>query len=69
MHRRREPLKKIVNDALRRGLGTQPVRARKAYRLEPHEARPSPGFDPANLNRLADELESEAATKKLLRRR
>lgn len=58
VHRERRPMKKIVNDALRRAL--TPAVGGPPYRLIPHESSLRPGFDPAGFNRLADELEDEA---------
>jgi hypothetical protein len=61
VHRRREPFKKVVNDALRRGLAPRPpVRETEQYRLRTHNARLLPGLDPGSLNQLADELEIQA---------
>lgn len=51
--------RQIVNDALRRAL-TPRVARQEPYRLTPHESALRPGFDPARLNQLADELEDEA---------
>jgi hypothetical protein len=38
-------------------------------RVESHDARLNPGFDPGSLNRLADELEDEAVVAKARARR
>lgn len=65
-HRRRKPIKQVVNEALRRGLSPQmTARRRKRFRVRPHETSLQPGIDPHSLNRLADELEDEAVTAKL----
>ncbi len=66
VHRERRPMKQVVNDALRRAL-TPPVTDRDPYRLESHESAIRPGFDPAALNRLADELADEVAIDALQR--
>jgi hypothetical protein len=50
--------KQVINDALRRDL-SQPSSRRELYHLPVHEATLQPGFDPADFNRLADELEDE----------
>ncbi len=61
--RRREglSLKQIVNMLLREALrnGRQAPRAKK-YRTRPHKLGMRAGFDPARLNQLVDELETEA---------
>jgi hypothetical protein len=57
--RARTSRKKVINDALRRGL-SQPPSHREPYHLRAHEATLQPGFDLAGFNRLADELEDEA---------
>jgi hypothetical protein len=65
VHRRRQPFRKVVNDALRRGLSPRPpIREGKPYRLRPHKARLLPGLDPGSLNRLADDLEVQATIDK-----
>ncbi len=62
VHRLRQPLKQVVNQALRRGLTASAGRTSEAkrYRVRPHSARLRPGLDPARLNALADELEDAA---------
>ncbi|MEX2621613.1 MAG: hypothetical protein WD250_15460 [Egibacteraceae bacterium] len=60
MHQRQQPMKRIVNDALRQALGPPPA-AREPFRVRPHVAHPRPGIDLGGLNRLADELEDESA--------
>ena len=59
VHRLRQPLEQVVNQALRRGLTASTGRTseRKRYRVRPHAARLRPVLDPARLNALADELE------------
>ena len=54
-------LKQVVNGLLREGLrsGRQAPRAKK-YRTKPHKLGMRAGFDPARLNQLADELETDA---------
>jgi hypothetical protein len=61
VHRVRKPFKEVVNDALRRALGSPERRGRlKPYRVQPHAARLLPGIDRARLNALADEQEDTA---------
>jgi hypothetical protein len=64
-HRRREPWKKVVNDAIRRGLSPA-IRSRdqRPYRLPVFRGRLLPGVDPGSLNRLVDELEIDTAVAK-----
>ena len=61
VHRRRKPMKQVVNEALRRGLaaGTN-HRAAKKFQVHPHRTALCPGLDLGGFNRLADELEDEA---------
>lgn len=62
MHRRRKSFKDIVNEAIRRGLSPQGIRSElPPYRVRPHQTAFQPGLDRAALNRLADELEDDAA--------
>lgn len=68
VHRERRPTKQVVNDALRRGL-RQPAAHRAPFRVDVHDARLRPGFDPTGLNRLADELEDDTAMRSVPRRR
>lgn len=61
VHRVRQPIKQVVNDALRRGLRPAPGRVpTRPYRVRPHLARLLPGLDGGHLNALADELEDAA---------
>jgi hypothetical protein len=70
VHRKRKPFKQVVNDALRRGLSGAERRAKlPPYRLVPHKARLMPGIDELSLNRLVDELETEAFVAKMKRER
>lgn len=63
VHRQRTSLKRVVNDALRRGLATAPQRPAKRFRIVPHRTALQPGLDPGRLNALADELEEDAVRK------
>jgi hypothetical protein len=54
----KRPLKVIVNEALRRGLGLEEVKPAGSYRVQAHSSRFLPGVDPGSLNQLADELEA-----------
>jgi hypothetical protein len=68
VRREHRPLKNVVNDALRRGLGPQAApTASKTFRVKPHRARLRPGLDPLGFNRLADELEDGAVLAKARR--
>jgi len=65
VHRTRRPLKQVVNDALRRGLGPRLADEPEApYRVKVHHAKLRAGIDPTAMNRLADELEDESILKK-----
>ena len=68
MRRTGKSLKAVVNDALRRGLG-QGGRTPRAPRFEvrPHAFGVKPGIDLDRMNQVVDELESEAALRKLRR--
>jgi hypothetical protein len=68
-HRQRRPFKQVVNEAIRRGLAPRAVSpAVRPYRVRPHRTTMRPGIDPGALNRLADELEDEAAVDGMSRR-
>jgi hypothetical protein len=70
MHRERKSFKEVLNAAIRRGLvpgRAAPKRAR--YRVEAHETRLLPGYDPRGFNRLADELEDTAVVRKAIPKR
>ncbi len=60
-HRRRTSFKAALNTLLRRGLSAQEPRAasRRRFAVEPHSGGFKPGIDPAKLNQLADQLETE----------
>ncbi len=53
----KRPLKAIVNEALKRGLGLEASTLQQPYRVRPHSSRFLPGVDAGKLNQLADELE------------
>jgi len=54
----KRPLKAIVNEALKRGLGLEAPALQEPYRIRPHSSRFLPGVDAGKLNQLADELEA-----------
>ncbi len=59
VHRLHSSMKQVVNDALRRALGSIPQQA-QPYQLPVHDTALQPGLDLAGFNRLADELEDIA---------
>jgi hypothetical protein len=69
VRRERTSFKEVVNGAIRRGLGGTPRRRGERYTLVPHETELQPGFDPARLNQLVDELEVEEMRAKVRRKR
>ena len=53
-------LKRVINSLLREGLRSRQRRTRaKRYRTPTRKLGLRPGFDPAKLNQLVDELEAE----------
>ncbi|MFM7180508.1 MAG: antitoxin [Verrucomicrobiales bacterium] len=54
----KRPLKVIVNEALRRGLGLAAAKRPKPYRVKPHSSAFLPGIDSGKLNQLVDEIEA-----------
>ena len=64
VHRTRRPFKQVVNEALRRGLAAVRPASKRPLKVTVHCARLQPGFDPAALNRLADELEDASIAAK-----
>jgi len=54
----KRPLKAVINEALRRGLGMETVKRAKAYRVKVHSSPFAPGVDAGRLNQLVDELEA-----------
>jgi len=54
-----QSLKMIVNEALRKGLGLEPVIRAKPYRVKVHSSPLVAGLDPGRLNQLVDDLEAE----------
>jgi hypothetical protein len=68
VHRSRQPFKRVVNDALRRGFAPAgPVRSATPYRVKPHIATLVAGLDRHRFNALVDELEDAATIQKLTR--
>jgi hypothetical protein len=68
MRRTGKPLKAVVNDALKRGLGMA-RRAAEAPRFQvtPRAFGFKPGVDLDRLNQLVDELEAESVDERLRR--
>lgn len=60
----KRPFKAIVNAALRKGLGLEPLNEPKPYKVQPHSSAFLPGIDPGKLNQLVDELEAGEFLKK-----
>ena len=54
------PFKRVVNDALRRGLSPGVQEDRPVFRVRPLPGGFRPGVDPLKLNQLNDELEIQA---------
>jgi len=65
--RKKLPLKRVVNEALRAGLAAldrdQPVK----FSVDPHPCRFRAGFDLDKLNPIADEMEAEGSLSTLSR--
>lgn len=61
----RRTLKDVVNERLRAGFGITPASPRRRFKVEPHHSAYQPGIDTAKLNQLIDELEMEAAGRRL----
>lgn len=71
LRREGHSLKQVINMLLREGLrSSQRIPRAKKYRTKTHKLRMRPGFDPAKLNQLVDELEANAHREReaLLRR-
>lgn len=64
MHRDRQPMKTVINDAIRRGLAEITFVA-PPFEVEVHDAALMPGIDPSRLNQLADELADDDAVARL----
>jgi hypothetical protein len=58
-HRQQKPFKRVVNEALRKGL-TRSVRPQHRVRVVGYPSELRSGFDAARFNALADELEDAA---------
>ena len=52
--------KKVVNEALRKGLSAPSKETGKPFRVTPRSLGLRPGIDPHKLNQLADELEVQS---------
>jgi hypothetical protein len=65
MRRTGSTLKKVVNEALKRGLGMsgRPERAPR-FEVHPHAFGFKPGIDLDRLNQLVDELETDETVRK-----
>ncbi|WP_419551220.1 antitoxin [Candidatus Poriferisodalis sp.] len=56
-----QPFKRVVNEALRRGLGPAASVERPVYRVKPHRSALRAGVDPLRLNQLNDEIDAAAS--------
>lgn len=64
-HRERKPFRAVVNETLRKGLGTSPAIQPKPFKVTPFKLGLRPGIDPDRLNQFVDELEVEYAIEKM----
>jgi hypothetical protein len=67
MARKKIPLKRVVNDALRAGLAVVDKDKPVEFSVEPHPCKFKPGVDLDRLNQLVDEMDAEASLKGLSR--
>lgn len=66
VRRKGKTLKKVVNDALRMGLGLAPAnRDVKPFRVESHDFGFLPGVNLDKMNQLVDELEAFETSRKV----
>jgi hypothetical protein len=60
VHRARKTFKDVVNDAIRKGLGSgTDTRKVKRYRAPTHRCALSPGIDVTSFNRLLDDWDGD----------
>jgi len=62
-------LKKVINEALRKGLSIEPQKPKKPFQVRSFSLGFRPGIDIQKLNQLADDLETNAIAAKLSRAR
>lgn len=62
---RKVTFKQVVNEALRAGLALEERAPEADFQVEPHSCRFKPGIDLDRLNQLLDEIDTEAAVRKL----
>jgi hypothetical protein len=64
--KRREPLTRVVNETLRRGLAAPRPRStqRRRFRADTFDSQFRPGVDPLRLNHLVDDLEVRRLSEK-----
>jgi hypothetical protein len=68
MHRSRSSFKETLNAAIRAGLSGKPAREKRApFVVKARALGLRGGIDPAGLNKLADDLETDAIAAKLSR--
>lgn len=60
MAARRHSFKRVLNDALRKGLADVEGDDEAPFEVRPHDMGFRPGVDPASMSSLADELEVDA---------
>ncbi len=68
MRRTGKGLKAVVNDAIRRGLGSlEGMRSEKQFKVQAHAFGFRPGIDLDRMNQVVDELEAVEEKSRLLR--
>lgn len=63
-HNTRKPFKQVLNETLRRGLGSGAKAVQRPFRVKPFKVKLAPGIDERRLNQLYDELETEEFIRK-----
>lgn len=58
-------MREVLNEVVRRGLGTPA--SPEPYRVSPFDSPFQPGVDPQRLNQLVDDLEAEEALERITR--
>lgn len=67
MARKKQSLKRTVNEALRRALSAPEPETQVPFKVKPHPCYFNPGIDLDKIGQFADQLEAEEAIRKLFK--
>jgi hypothetical protein len=65
VRRKKDPMRKVINDLIRLALGIESRSAPREFEVKSQKLTLKTGYDPGALNALYDELETESAVSRI----